>query len=625
MISFYLLGAKKILGFLKKALIVIAIYFTVISLFLHFLNKDKPKVTYDPIQKNREEIYKVINDPKLKSTQEGKIAIALYRTMLCGLIGEACTDNPKDGDKNFHHSVFGFITNLIALPYANPPASGVYWVYSGLQNAGFVPKTYAAEGIGFAAIKPFMNIWKVFRDISYMLLVLVLIAIGFMIMFRSKINPQAVISVENSLPKIVVALLLITFSFPIAGFLIDLMYVVIALSISVLAQANSNLNVGQLQRDYLTASPGVLLDKLFFLDNQWVNNHPELKLFTDIFKPLGLFTGFINFLAQIINIGNNLLVILPDATRGLLDLGALIFSGWAGVKLAFFLGEGSSIFKNLGVEAATFGANIGELIPGLIKILGFIVAFFIMILISLPLIIGLLVAFTLLFLFFRIFFILLTSYIKILLYILLSPLVLILEAIPGKNAFSSWFKNMLGELATFPLVVIVILLGNLIITTVNLYSWPVVGVNQTWSPPFLYNLNQEAWQFLIGYGIVLIIPDLIKLFKESLGAKGMGVEIGLGTFFGGLGAAYGGGMGALQQFSSLLQVPGIGSLIAKTGAGRWLKQQLIPPAASEIQLESTLTQLQAMLAGATSDQEKQEIEKLINKTQERLNTLKGLK
>mgnify|MGYP001085794962 CR=1 FL=1 len=563
MISFYLLGAKKILGFLKKALIVIAVYFTVISLFLHFLNKDKPKITYDPVQKNRKEIYKVINDPKLNNTQEGKIAIALYRGMLCGLIGEACTDNPKDGDKNFNHSLFGFVTNLMVLPYANPPASGVYWAYSGLQNAGFVPKTYAAEGIGFAAIKPFMNIWKVFRDISYMLLVLVLIAIGFMIMFRAKINPQTVISVENSLPKIVVALLLITFSFPIAGFLIDLMYVVIALSISILAQANSNLNVGQLQRDYLTASPGILLDKLFFLDDKFINtNSPEFKLITEVFNPLGLITGItgiINSIIKIIYIGNNLLVILPDAIRGLLDLGVLIFSGWAGAKVAFFLGEGSSIFKNLGVEAATFGANIGELIPGLIKILGFIIFFFILISISLPLIVGLLVGFTLLFLFFRLFFILLTSYMKILLYILFSPLLLILEAIPGKNAFSSWFKNLLAELATFPLVVIVILLGNLIITTVNFYPWPVFGVNQIWAPPFLYNLNQQAWQFLIGYGIVLITPDLIKLFKGSLGAKGIGVEIGLGTFFGGVGAAWGGAQAGMGMFSSFAQAPFIGT------------------------------------------------------------------
>ena len=234
MFSFYLSGFKKIFSIAKKVILVVTVFFVVISLFMYFINRDKPRLTYDPIKKNREEIYKVINDKKLQKTKEGRISIALYRTSLCGIMGEGCTNNPKDGDKNFQNSMVGFMTNLIVLPYANPPASGLYWAYSGLQNSGFIPKTYAAEGIGFGALKPFINLWKIFRDLSYMLLVLVLIAIGFMIMFRMKLNPQTVISIESALPKIVLSLLLITFSFPIAGFLIDLMYVIIAIIIGVL-------------------------------------------------------------------------------------------------------------------------------------------------------------------------------------------------------------------------------------------------------------------------------------------------------------------------------------------------------------------------------------------------------
>ena len=180
---------KPVLSFLKKAFLVIAVYFIVISLFSHFIGKDKVALSSnksDPITKNRTEIYKVINDKKLSKTNEGKLTISLYRGVMCKMIGEACTNNPIDGDKNYHKSFFGFVTNLIVMPYANPPASGVKWAYDGLQNAGFVPKTLAAEGIGFAAIKPFSNLWKIFRDLSYMLLVIVLIAIGFMIMFRTK-------------------------------------------------------------------------------------------------------------------------------------------------------------------------------------------------------------------------------------------------------------------------------------------------------------------------------------------------------------------------------------------------------------------------------------------------------
>lgn len=47
-------------------------------------------------------------------------------------------------------------------------------------------------------------------------------------MFRVKISPQTVITIQNLLPKIIFALILITFSYAIAGFLMDLMYVAFA-------------------------------------------------------------------------------------------------------------------------------------------------------------------------------------------------------------------------------------------------------------------------------------------------------------------------------------------------------------------------------------------------------------
>ena len=44
-----------------------------------------------------------------------------------------------------------------------------------------------------------------------------------MIMFRSKVG-QAAITVQQAIPSILIALLAVTFSYAIAGFLIDLMY-----------------------------------------------------------------------------------------------------------------------------------------------------------------------------------------------------------------------------------------------------------------------------------------------------------------------------------------------------------------------------------------------------------------
>jgi len=535
MLNFYLVGFKKILSLAKKIFLVIAVYFIVISLFLHFLNKDKPKITYDPVEKNRQEIYKVINDPKLKNTNEGKITIALYRGMLCGLIGEACTDNPKDGDKNFNHSLFGFVTNLIVLPYANPPASGVYWAYSGLQNAGFVPKTYAAEGIGFAAIKPFMNIWKVFRDISYMLLVLVLIAIGFMIMFRAKLNPQTVISVENSLPKIVVALLLITFSFPIAGFLIDLMYI----SIGIIAVFFSNV---QNAPTWFASQPQEISKKFYFSTSNEIWNY--------IFPWI-----------DIIKLSASIYGILPEILRQLLSTVTLfifpptkIFSILVSLVTkkttpggVVTIGKGlAEIIKNLPIIKKNLN-DAGSGTPIVSIIIGLLFLIIDLLLVSLfqaiagLVIIGFILICSLFFIFFRIFFMLLYSYLQIILLVFFSPIILAVEMIPGKSTFSSWVKNLVFNLATWPLLIILILISQILVN-----QPPSEG--NFWLPPFLISVNPEYIRVIISMGLLFMAPDLIKSLKELSGVKPIPLGLNLGAFTAGVGAIVGGATGAAGQF-----------------------------------------------------------------------------
>lgn len=66
------------------------------------------------------------------------------------------------------------------------------------------------------------SLWSKTRDLAYLGFVVIMIGIGFMIMFRSKIGGQALVTVGNSIPRIVIALVLVTFSFAIVGFIIDL-------------------------------------------------------------------------------------------------------------------------------------------------------------------------------------------------------------------------------------------------------------------------------------------------------------------------------------------------------------------------------------------------------------------
>src|SRR3989339_574267 len=478
-------------NFGKKAIIVLIVYAFIIGIFASFFSKNKPQ--YNPknvTQLARKQIYKALNNKELNAKKSGKIALFIYRMHTCFFSGEACTDNPSDGDKNVSKSVSGYLSKLITIPFANPPASGIYWVYTNLQDAGFVPKSYASEGMGFGAIKPLMNVWKIFRDIAYLILVIILVSIGFMIMFRTKINPQTVISVENALPKIVTSLLLITFSFAIAGFLIDLMYILIAIIISILSNGGANYDVGSMQNEYLSATPW----------NIYLSFQPIRKNLTGI-------SGDV-FLGTITDVGTAFMTLFPTYVNNVFRLVSGAFAGFFLIKdfsiLLTYPFKVMELVDNMGAEAATFGINLGKLVGSTLLSVGSTI---------------------------------------------------LIDAIPGKSGFTTWFKNLLAELLTFPVIITVFLVGNVIM---NSLAYP----GDFWFPPFLLGIDPLAFSTLLGLGIMFMIPDLVKLVKDSLGIKPLPINLGLGTFFGGAGSAAGGGLSLVGQISTLSM--GLSAITGKT-------------------------------------------------------------
>jgi len=111
------------------------------------------------------------------------------------------------------------------------PMSGIGYIKSLSEKISPVSTVKAADqGIGYTfAGNSVVGLWRIARNISFSFLVIAIVVIAFMIMFRVKINPQTVISIQSALPKLILTLILITFSYAIAGFAIDLMYVVIGI------------------------------------------------------------------------------------------------------------------------------------------------------------------------------------------------------------------------------------------------------------------------------------------------------------------------------------------------------------------------------------------------------------
>jgi hypothetical protein len=121
---------------------------------------------------------------------------------------------------------------VVAFLLEDRPLSGITYVKETLRNWHLIPRAQAADtpGFGFSSLSPILFLWRASRNIAYILFVIIIVVMSFMIMFRVKISPQVVISVQSALPKIAIGLILITFSYAIAGFMVDLMYVVIGLA-----------------------------------------------------------------------------------------------------------------------------------------------------------------------------------------------------------------------------------------------------------------------------------------------------------------------------------------------------------------------------------------------------------
>ena len=66
------------------------------------------------------------------------------------------------------------------------------------------------------------TIWGIFRNIAYLSYVVILIIIGFMIMFRKNLPGQVIVSIGNTIPQLVLGIVLVTFSFAIVGLVMDI-------------------------------------------------------------------------------------------------------------------------------------------------------------------------------------------------------------------------------------------------------------------------------------------------------------------------------------------------------------------------------------------------------------------
>lgn len=402
----------------------------------------------------------------------------------------------------------GFMGNMLTALYT-PPLHTADYFQNLAKNFGITKHAFAAPntGMGFDSLSPLLGIWAAFRNIVYLILVIVFVIIGLAIMLRVKIDPRTVMSIQNSIPKIIVGILAVTFSFAIAGFLIDLMWILSYLFINVIVQTDPKI-ASDVSKIIQSTDPFQVAGNSFSIGSILGHSSGAVANITG-----NLFDNSVGRIIMGIifaGIGGFLGHLIPNAIP---IAGPLLFLKPIMLALSN-MGNLSTVLTAGG--AAVFGLGAGALAPLIGQGLGWAIGF---IIISTALLIGLV----------RLWFTLLMAYVQILLAVVLVPFWIIGGIIPGSPiSIGGWFRNIGANLLAFPVVIAMFLLGKVFID--------VFGETQTtgqFVPPLIGNpVSNGTIGSLIALGIILMTPNVVNMLKAALKAPktetGFGAAIGAG-------------------------------------------------------------------------------------------------
>lgn len=220
--------------------------FTAISAFVLFVGvfnvyAQEESLNIEPDWEGTKEFHNVISgtegDEDNMNSRQGLEVLNGAWTAL-SLVAPELTANADEVQANANipadlkGGLLGLTDDAAVTVYANFPLVNVpdhlaqEWV-PGYKDS--VTSTYAANSSvghpsGYIELvnTGIVSLWNRVLNLSYVFFVIVMLAAGFMIMFRHKLGGQTMVTLGNVLPGVVLALVLATFSFAIAGLIIDM-------------------------------------------------------------------------------------------------------------------------------------------------------------------------------------------------------------------------------------------------------------------------------------------------------------------------------------------------------------------------------------------------------------------
>ncbi|MBP7928001.1 hypothetical protein KAZ57_02545, partial [Patescibacteria group bacterium] len=102
------------------------------------------------------------------------------------------------------------------------PVNFAYYFRDQVKNVPIVgAKVYAQDSYAdIYGASLALAVWKAFRNMALGLMSIFLIVIGIMIIMRKKVDPRTVLTLQTALPKVIISMVLIVFSFAIGALFI---------------------------------------------------------------------------------------------------------------------------------------------------------------------------------------------------------------------------------------------------------------------------------------------------------------------------------------------------------------------------------------------------------------------
>ncbi|HVF69071.1 MAG TPA: hypothetical protein VNA13_00750 [Xanthomonadales bacterium] len=388
-------------------------------------------------------------------------------------------------DENGHPLVGGMLgmtTEMISMTYQQPATTGLYTEYLA-KNFGIVKPAYAQEdSYGFNALRPILKLWETVRNIAYILLTLAFVLIGIGIMLRVKIDPRTVMSIQNQIPKVIISIILITFSYGIAALMVDLMWVTTYAGVNLISVSSpvqiptdkGNTPLGEMASRNLLEIPLVYVNNVFHTGSAAKDNGGVFHI-TD-------------------KVSGGVSTMLRDIIRNLLG----VDEGDKCIKIDKKLGFIPTPNINPGSCIASFFGWLASIVVVLIILVVLLVSLF------------------------RLWFQLIKAYLFTLVYIIVSPIYIVFGLLPTKPlGFEKWLRALFVNIAVFPLTAFLIVAARVLM---DVYSPPngTAADPNNFIPPLIGHNNGANFGALLAFGALLIAPSINTILKEKMGVKGIG-------------------------------------------------------------------------------------------------------